>query len=73
MNGIKLKIWDLKMVSESYVRWVLLLSLVVFLSPNLSIAEETKKPRSLDSSKNLDPGRPKTRFFVRSEFKEESR
>ena len=71
MNGIKLKIWDLKMVSESYVRWVLLISLVVFLSPNLSIAEETKKPRSLDSAKNLDPGRPKTRFFVRSEFKED--
>ena len=55
MNGIKLKIWDLKLVSESYVRWVLLILLVAFLSPDLSIAEETKKSRSLDSAKNLDP------------------
>lgn len=59
------------MLSKSYVQWALLFLLVIFISPNFSIAEEPKESRSLDSSKNLDPGRPKTRFFVRSEFRED--
>mgnify|MGYP005993103901 FL=1 len=46
------------MLSKSYVQWALLFLLVIFISPNFSIAEEPKESRSLDSSKNLDPGQP---------------
>jgi hypothetical protein len=48
----------------------LLIFFGVLMSPDISIAEE-KKTIAVDTSKALDPSRPKTKIFSRYEFKED--
>ena len=47
-----------------------LIFFVFFLSAEVSVAEEAKTS-VVDTSKALDPSRPKTKFFSRYEFKED--
>jgi len=43
---------------------------ISFLIVSPGFAEDATKPTQTEAAKNLDPGRPKTRLFVRTEFKE---
>jgi hypothetical protein len=60
---------DHEMTLNKYVA-PLLIFFGVLMSPDISIAEE-KKTIAVDTSKALDPSRPKTKIFSRYEFKED--